>query len=126
MNKPAKKEAIVEAKKIPAPPIVASKKEDQKSARESKTEDQKSARPKKLSETTIKYRAQPKFDVNKKITLKVTKNPKSRGAAQRFSFYKNGMTVGEYQEVMKANGSSPKLAMDDMRWDYVSGFIDIQ
>ena len=81
---------------------------------------------KKLSATVIAWRAQAKFEPTQKITLLVQGNPKRRTAATRYAFYKNGMTVGQYQDVMSKNNGSAKQAMVDMRWDYVSKFIDIK
>jgi hypothetical protein len=129
MAKTAKK-AVMETKtpvaKTPAIVGTAPKSGDQKAAPVGKSGDQKSAPAKKLSETVIKWRAQPKFEPSQKITILSEGNPKRGTAAKRFAFYKNGMTVAQYQEVMAQNEGSARLAMADMRWDFVAGFINIK
>jgi hypothetical protein len=78
------------------------------------------------SEQVKKWKDQEGFKPEQVITLKVQGNPKRAGAALRFNFYKDGMTVAQYQETMKSNGGTPKLAMADMRWDFAKGYIDIK
>jgi hypothetical protein len=130
-GKPTKSEQQARLAKPKAEPEIKALKEDQKPvpAPEGAKEDQKSAPAKgtkKVSGTVAKWRAQDAFQPGQKIHLLVQGNPKRRGAAERYAEYKEGMTVAQYQEAMKAKGSSPKLAMADMRWDYAAGFIDIK
>ena len=126
MAKAAKK--VTEATPAPVksgPTLV----QDQKVAPKGKAGDQNDVPAKgqkKLSATVIAWRAQAKFEPTQKITLLVQGNPKRRTAATRYAFYKNVITVGQYQEVISKNCGSSKQAMVDMRWDYVSKFIDIK
>jgi hypothetical protein len=86
----------------------------------------KSQAKKKTSEQVIKWRAQPKFQLTQKITVLAKENPKSRGAADRFAIYKDGMTVQQYIDAFKERKLPAALAMADMRWDFVAGFIEVK
>ena len=70
-----------------------------------------------------KWRAQPAFQPNQKITILV--RDKKRGdARKRFDLYRNNSTVAEYVVAqLMAGWHAP---MDDMRWDYAAGFIDVR
>jgi hypothetical protein len=108
---------------------------DQKPAPEGNSGDQKSVpasdkKPtppkKKPSETVALWRAQKPFDPKQIVKLLRPENPKRRGAGKRFAYYKDGMSVQEYIDIMKETGRTAKATMDDMRWDHVSGFIKVE
>jgi hypothetical protein len=118
------------------------KAEDQKPVAENKVEDQKPAsaedqkpapangetppkKPKKISAQVANWKAQKAFPLTAKITKVLKECPKRKDAARRFSFYKEGQTVGEYIKVAKENEITGALAMADVRWDHVAGFIHV-
>jgi len=86
----------------------------------------KAKKAKKISETVVKWRAQKAFGEDQIITLKVEGNPKRQDAARRFALYENGMTVKAYITKAGANQITPSLAMADIRWDFVSDFINVE
>lgn len=128
-NALAKKGPTTAASMAPLPALVkdqkpAPKAEDQKPA--PKGEDQKSAGEKKApSQQVANWRAQKAFEPGQKITILV-KDKKRGKAKDRFSLYKDGMTVADYQKAQTEAGWTAKLAMADMRWDYVAKFIDVK
>jgi hypothetical protein len=111
------------------------KAEDQKPASEVKAEDQKPVvvadgetppkKPKKISAQVANWKAQKAFPLTAKITKVLKECPKRKDAARRFSFYKEGQTVGDYIKVAKENEITGALAMADVRWDHVAGFIHV-
>jgi hypothetical protein len=111
------------------------KAEDQKPVAEVKAEDQKPVvvadgetppkKPKKISAQVANWKAQKAFPLTAKITKVLKECPKRKDAARRFSFYKEGQTVGDYIKVAKENEITGALAMADVRWDHVAGFIHV-
>jgi hypothetical protein len=85
----------------------------------------KATKKKKLSTTVVSWKAQQAFSVTAKITNVVKDNPKRKDAYRRFSWYREGMTVQEYIDEAKKNNSPGALAMADIRWDHVKGFIKV-
>jgi hypothetical protein len=91
----------------------------------------KSPKPKKKGPSlqVQNWKKQPAFAESQVITILVAPDnePKSGEAQKRFAHYENGMTVKGYIDVMKLYRSSRSRAqaMDDIRWDYVAGFIAI-
>ncbi len=125
-SKAEKQQALAKAK-TPDPVKKADAPAKDAPAKEPKAKTSTAKRP--PSATVIAWRAQKKFNEDQKITLKTASgnNPKSRGAAKKFEHYKNGMTVGEYIKVLKDKmGRTPAQTMDDIRWDFVAGFIDVK
>jgi hypothetical protein len=91
------------------------------------TGDQKTTPPKKKpSDVVAKWRAQKPFDPKQVVKLLRPENPKRRGAGKRFAYYRDGMSVQAYIDVMKEQGRTPKATMDDMRWDHAAGFIKVE
>jgi hypothetical protein len=89
--------------------------------------DQKPTLPKKKpSDVVAKWRAQKAFNPKQIVKLLRPDNPKRRKAGDRFRYYKDGMSVQEYIDIMKEQGRTPKATMDDMRWDHVAGFIKVE
>jgi hypothetical protein len=99
--------------------------QDQNDVRE---QDQKTSPPKKkLTTVVIAHRQQKPFELTQRITAVQAPNPKHRGAAVRYSHYVLGMTCGEYIDVLKEKmNRTAKQTMDDIRWDFVSGFIKVE
>jgi Protein of unknown function (DUF2786) len=52
-------------------------------------------------------------------------NPKRGKAGERFAFYKEGMKVIEYLEIMERHGRTRKETQGDIRWDVTKGFIRV-
>lgn len=52
-------------------------------------------------------------------------NPKKRTAAERFAFYKDSRTVGDYVKKVKHWGGNEKLAMRDLAWDTKQGWVKV-
>jgi hypothetical protein len=131
-NEPSSKKedqiAVKEAESEPQPPPepLPVKAENQTSGNQI---DVKSApkpkKPKTQSAQVRKWRAQKAFQLDQKITNVMTKNPKHKGAADRFMLYEEGQTVQEYIEKSHAFGNAKALAMADIRWDHVAGFIKV-
>ena len=82
-------------------------------------------RKKKESPTVTAWKAQKPFPVDWVITGVMAENPKRRTAADRYAWYKEGMTVQQYMDTAFGHGSPRSLAMNDIRWDYVCGFIKV-
>ena len=60
------------------------------------------------------------------ITLVQSANPKKGKSLHRYAEYRDGMTVAEYAEALKAKGLGGKtLANADLRWDVARNFISI-
>jgi hypothetical protein len=60
------------------------------------------------------------------ITLVQSANPKKGKSLYRYAEYRDGMTVAEYAEALKAKGLGGKtLANADLRWDVARNFISI-
>jgi hypothetical protein len=120
---------VQDQKSVPAPK--ESKEQDQKSTPEPKGKDQKSAKKKKASLTLINYLAHKKahkLGMEQKIKLLTAPGacPKTRGAATKFKKYKDGMTVQNYIDVLSKDlGKTARQTMDDIHWDFVSGFISL-
>lgn len=124
----AQRMAGVVSRSMASPPTAPAN-GDQKPAPEPKSGDQKDAptSKKKASEQVQKWRAQKKFDLTQVITVLATeKNPKRAKAAARFALYKSGMTVQQVIDAYKKAEYSAALAMADMRWDAVAGFISVK
>lgn len=76
------------------------------------------------------FLATPAIDATSVITLLATNNPKSRNAAKRFGFYKNGITVQEYCDAIQKNWKGDdkpivKQSLRDVKWDMINGFIKL-
>jgi hypothetical protein len=71
------------------------------------------------------WKAQPSFPLDATISVLVADNPKSRRPATRFAKYVSGRTVAEYIDTMKSTGWSAHKTQQDLRWDYVHGWIDV-
>lgn len=56
------------------------------------------------------------------IKVNATQNPKKRGAAERFSKYRDGMTPNEYAQAI---GGDPNQAYRDIVWDSENGYIEL-
>jgi len=83
----------------------------------------------KLSKAAVAYFAnhQTAFPLNAVITVSpeaLAKNPKSRIAAERFSLYKTGQTVGEYI-ALSGEKYGKAQAERDTRWDAMKGWITV-
>lgn len=80
---------------------------------------------KKASKARERWREQRKMEVagSAKISNIQTPCPKSRGAVTRYSYYAEGQTVDEYVTASHKHGHSKALALADVKWDYVHGFI---
>jgi hypothetical protein len=134
-QKVAEREAKEKAEQANPTAKVEIKAEDQKPASESNAEDQNAApsvegetppkKAKKTSAQVANWKAQKAFPLEAKITKVMKECPKRKDAARRYSFYKEGQTVGEYIKLAKENNITGALAMADVRWDHVAGFIHV-
>ena len=93
---------------------------DQKPARA-----KKESSGKKPSRTFVEYKKTKAFPLDHIIKSVMRPNPKGKGSAKRYDLYEDGMTVGAYIEKAKKHDISGALAANDVRWDYVKGFIEI-
>lgn len=60
------------------------------------------------------------------ISLKAEGNPKRGKSAERFSLYRDGMTIGEYLDASsRATGSKRGKWASDLRWDTERGYIEV-
>jgi hypothetical protein len=89
----------------------------------------KAKKAKKPSQTVLVWRGMKEaVPGNQRIRISAdakAKNPKGRKAGERFSFYKENMTVEEYTSVMKEKGRTPAQTMGDIKWDIAAGFITV-
>lgn len=117
--------------RMAAPATLEIVKEDQSIA---KPEDQKQAgtgeptttkKAKKASPTVTSWKAQKAFPLDWVITEVSKDNPKRKDAARRFSYYEEGMTCQQYVDVTGKHEISKALAVADIRWDHVKGFITV-
>lgn len=62
-----------------------------------------------------------------KIHIQAGSNPKKAGSksAERFALYKNGQTVGEYQQALVVAGHDKKSALADVAWDIKHGHVTV-
>jgi hypothetical protein len=74
------------------------------------------------------WKATKDFPETARIVVLAAENPKKRGAAARFGYYKRGaegMTVAEYIEASHKAGNPKALAKEDVKWDFTAGFISV-
>lgn len=88
-------------------------------------EPEKAKKAKKVSGQVSRWKAQKAFPLEAKITEVRKENPKRKSAAGRFALYEEGMTVGDYIKKSNEAGNTKALAMADIRWDHVAGFITV-
>lgn len=71
------------------------------------------------SKNTAPLSKNARLSEDHQLYLEVGSNPKRAGAAKRFDFYKDGMTVREYIEKV----GDKRQALKDIAWDTKQGFI---
>jgi hypothetical protein len=76
-------------------------------------------------EAVARWRATKSFAPTQVISI-LKPDAKKRKAGERFSNYRSGMTVKEYQDAMEAKGRKPRATMGDIRWDHAQGFIRVE
>jgi hypothetical protein len=108
-----------------APPMVPG---DQNDTPEGDTP-AKSKKPKTPSPTVVAWKMLEKPATNGVIRIMAnyaTQNPKRKTAGERFSYYRDGMTVQQYLDTMKAHGRTNAMCWLDIKWDIAAGFIDVE
>lgn len=64
----------------------------------------------------------------RRIYLRVERSPKQPGSKseERFLLYRSGMTVGDYVKACADKGYKRRVAIRDIGWDELHGFIRIE
>lgn len=109
---------VAEPTPVPAPEAKAGDQND--------TPEAKSKKSREDNPTVVAWKATSNFSVEAKIALVSKENKKKRNAGVRFGFYRDGMTVQQYIDVMKEKGRTPAQTHGDIRWDSVKGFIVVK
>jgi len=113
------------AAQITEPRVLDSITPDQKAPSAPATISPQGKKQKTWGPAVLKFKDQKDLPLHGVITI-IKDKPKRDKAAWRYSFYRNGMTVQQYIDVMGQNKIGPAKAKQDVRWDYSKGFIAVE